>query len=347
MSNPKISVVIPIYKTGSILEKTLKSIQRQSFVDFECLMVDDGGNDNRTTEICKRFQALDDRFKFFVKENEGIEKTRIFGVRHCISNLIIFSDHDDYYEENAFEILYKNWEETNADIVVANCYSQTFHRLKYRRLHTIIERNFTISKDVLLDQYFCNFFGINIFPVSTWGKLYRKKLFEEPLRTFGHNFFEDVVLNAQLFFRASKVRFIKDRVFTHVYGGLSSRFDVHTVITAHDDIYEFRQDLLHKAHVFEKYNHFLLIEYKNIIQQYILLMIENGYSYQRFEEVIVKIKSKKLYNDMIASPLVDRGVFIEKMIHDETYEVYDFAKKSYTFKMKLKKKLKDLVRYVQ
>ncbi len=343
MSKPKISVVIPIYKTGKILRKTLASIQNQTFSDFECVLIDDGGHDQVTTQICKTISSKDNRFKLFEKNNEGIEKTRLFGVQNSEADLIAFCDHDDYYEQNAFEILYKNWEETNADIVVANFYSQMFHFLKWRKLDNELKKKVTVNKETLYADYYANFFGINIFPVSTWGKLYKKELFKKPLQCFGYNFFEDTVINAQLFIRASKVTFITDKIFTHVYGGLSSRFDVNTVIDAYDDIYKFRQNLLSEAGLFDKLNDFLLIEYKNVINQNIFLMIENNYSFDRFLDVIEKVKTKNIYKDMIASSKVSKQPFINLMISNNDEALYNLAKESFTPKMQMKKYLKKII----
>lgn len=347
MNHPLISVIIPVYRPGSLLKKTLESIKNQTFRDFECLLIDDGGKDQTTTRICRKFTDEDRRFKLFEKENEGIEKTRLYGVEVSSAGLIAFGDHDDYYEPQAFEILYRNWQQSNADVVVANCYSQRFHSIKWRTLNNVIKENVVLDQRDFYSNYYCNFFGINIFPVSTWGKLYDKKLFNEQLKSFGYNFFEDTVINAQLFFRASKVHFVTDKVFTHIYGGLSSRFNVNTVIDAYDDIYEFRNELLKKAGVFEKFGKYLLIEYKNVINQNILLMIENNYNSEQFLEVIEIIKTKKLYHDIVNSPQINRGDFIPLMVADNNKELYHIAKQSYTSTMRIKKQLKNFIHWIQ
>ena len=48
---PKISVIIPVYNTGNILVNTVNSVLKQSFTDFELLLIDDG-SDSKTAMIC-------------------------------------------------------------------------------------------------------------------------------------------------------------------------------------------------------------------------------------------------------------------------------------------------------
>ena len=57
---PVVSVIIPVYNAEHYLERCLESIQRQSFRDFELILVDDGSAD-RSPEICREYQARDSR----------------------------------------------------------------------------------------------------------------------------------------------------------------------------------------------------------------------------------------------------------------------------------------------
>lgn len=239
----KISVIVPIYKTGKILNKTLTCIRNQSFIEFECLLVDDGSNHMETRLICEKFVSKDSRFKYFTKTNEGIEKTRLYGVLKSETSLLMFCDHDDYYEKNALELLYNNYLKSKADIIVANCYAQKFRSFLFPQN----KNNFGIKKQYIADHndfitnYYLNFFGIHSFSVSTGGKLYKKELFEKPFLLFNINILEDIVINIQLFERAKNIHFIENYIYTYVYGGISSVFDVNSAIDGYAKIYNFRK----------------------------------------------------------------------------------------------------------
>lgn len=66
-----ISVFIPVYNGEKYLERTLQSIQQQTYANFEILLVDDSSTDG-SLEILNQFAEKDARFKVFIKENGGI-----------------------------------------------------------------------------------------------------------------------------------------------------------------------------------------------------------------------------------------------------------------------------------
>ena len=68
---PKVSVFMPAYNCEDFIEEAIISVLNQSFSDFELLITDDGGTDS-THEIVKKYEQLDNRIKFYPKENGGI-----------------------------------------------------------------------------------------------------------------------------------------------------------------------------------------------------------------------------------------------------------------------------------
>jgi glycosyltransferase involved in cell wall biosynthesis len=60
--NPIISIIIPVYKAESYLQRYLDSVIAQTFTDYECILVDDGSPDN-CPSICDEYAAKDTRFK--------------------------------------------------------------------------------------------------------------------------------------------------------------------------------------------------------------------------------------------------------------------------------------------
>lgn len=331
----KLSVIIPMYKTGSIIKKTIKSIENQSFEDFECLMIDDGSNDPSLAEFCQQLERKDQRFLYIYKNNEGIEKTRIFGVKQSTTNLLIFCDHDDYYASYAFETLYQAYLRSGADVVAGNVYSQRLRFVPFRQGHDLfIAQETVVERSEFITNYYKNFFGINVFHVSTWGKLYSKHLFQEELKCFGYNFFEDTVLNVQIFSRVNKVHFIKEFLYTHIYGGLSSRFDVSSVLNGYIDIYNFRNDLLKATGMYYKLNKYLLIEFVNVVNQNAFLMVENGFKREEFIAMMITIDHSDIFNDCINSD-IKKGELFELVATGDYNKLYNHLLKDYTFKKRL------------
>ena len=337
---PKISIIVPVYNTGKILKKTLSSIKKQTFKEFECIIVDDGSTDQNTIILCNNFVASDSRFRYISKINEGIEKTRIFGVTQALSDLLVFCDHDDFYEPEALHVLYNAFLNSNAEIVVANCWQRRFYNFKVgqKLIEPCVNEELILDSSTFIPKYFINFFGVNKFPVSTWGKLYKKKLFSENVNCFGVNFIEDIILNVQIFERANIIHFIPHGVYTHIYGGLSSTFNFVTVIDGYDKIYTFRKNYLDKCNLQHTP---LLIEFKNVINQNIDLLIDSNVDKEEFVEKMKHIVSKGIFKELSNNLNKVNDSEYLNLLNAENYEIlYSFANS----KNNLKRKIKHLVK---
>jgi len=110
----KVTIVMATYNRAHFIIETLQSIQNQTFTDWECLIVDDGGTDN-TKEVIDPILEADNRFKYFKRsENykKGLPGCRNYGIDVAKGDFIIFFDDDDVvHPENlkmCLEILKKN-----------------------------------------------------------------------------------------------------------------------------------------------------------------------------------------------------------------------------------------------
>lgn len=91
-SNPKVTVIIPTYNRGHLIQEAIKSVLSQK-APFEIVIVDDGSTDN-TAEIVHSFQ--DNRIRYLtLKEKGGAQIARNVGIMEAKSELIAFLDSDD------------------------------------------------------------------------------------------------------------------------------------------------------------------------------------------------------------------------------------------------------------
>lgn len=95
----KVSIIIPLYNTSSYIEKTLMSIIRQSFTDFEILVVDDGSTDNSCI-IVEKVKLINDRIKLLKQKNSGVSSARNLGIENAKGEYIAFIDSDDIWDSN-------------------------------------------------------------------------------------------------------------------------------------------------------------------------------------------------------------------------------------------------------
>ena len=90
ISTPKISIIIPAYNVENYIAKCLFSIIKQSFKDFEILIVDDGATD-RTNEIIKIFSKFDNRIKLIEQKNQGAGTAKNNALNQAIGKYIILT----------------------------------------------------------------------------------------------------------------------------------------------------------------------------------------------------------------------------------------------------------------
>lgn len=104
MKAPLISVVVPVYKTEAVLSRCIESILRQSYSDFELLLIDDGSPD-RSGEVCEEYAMTDVRIHVFHQQNSGVSVARNRGVKEAIGEYILFIDSDDWIAPDFFSTL--------------------------------------------------------------------------------------------------------------------------------------------------------------------------------------------------------------------------------------------------
>lgn len=105
-SNPKISIIIPVYCVEAYLRRCLDSVLAQSYTDWECILVDDGSTDN-SGAICDDFSRKDSRFRVIHKSNEGVSSARNVGLGVAMGEWIVFVDSDDTIESNMLQDIHK------------------------------------------------------------------------------------------------------------------------------------------------------------------------------------------------------------------------------------------------
>ena len=77
---PEISVIVPVYNVQEYVGECIESILRQSFTDFELILVDDGSTDS-CGDICGSYSRLDHRIRVIHKQNGGLSNARNTGMK--------------------------------------------------------------------------------------------------------------------------------------------------------------------------------------------------------------------------------------------------------------------------
>lgn len=139
------SIISPVYNTEKYLDKFIKSVINQTYIDFELILVDDGSTD-KSFDICKYYANIDRRVKIFQQNNTGAGGARNFGISKATGKYILFWDSDDWVASNALEILNNELSQKDVDMLIYN-----FCEVKYDKNEQEINR-----KSNLLNNYNCN-----------------------------------------------------------------------------------------------------------------------------------------------------------------------------------------------
>ncbi|PMQ00877.1 MAG: glycosyl transferase [Dictyoglomus sp. NZ13-RE01] len=95
----KISIIIPTFNREKLLPRAIESVRRQTYKDWELLIVDDRSNDN-TESLVKKYISLDDRIRYLKNERKkGPAGARNFGILNSKGEYIAFLDSDDEWSE--------------------------------------------------------------------------------------------------------------------------------------------------------------------------------------------------------------------------------------------------------
>ena len=200
--NDLISVIIPIYNVENYLERCFESIDKQTYKNFEVILVCDKSSDN-STELCRKYAEKKDNVKFFFRENErGVSSARNFGIEQISpeSKFTAFVDADDWLDPDYLLILHKNIVEYDADISFCKWKSHKKRGKDFKKIRPNIEIR---DKHSTLSSIFYTYLGGTL-----WQKLFKTEIIKTLQFNTNLSYAED------LFFSYEYIQKIKFAVFT-------------------------------------------------------------------------------------------------------------------------------------
>lgn len=194
--NPKISIIVPVYNVENYLNYCVDSLLRQTYKDFEILLIDDGSKDN-SGKLCDEFKEKDQRISVYHKQNGGLSDARNFGIEHSKGDFFLFIDSDDALHPDFCKVLIELQSKYNADIVSTGIIRfDNFEKIKefdnsvYTSNEKIIRETDILKKYFVPDQNYYIEHGLCM-------KLYKKELFKE-LRFSVGRLHEDLYITHKL-----------------------------------------------------------------------------------------------------------------------------------------------------
>ena len=241
---PKISFIVPVYNTGLYIKKCLDSIINQTFKEkIEIILINDGSTDN-SDELIKEYIEKNnskDIIKYYTKENEGIAKTRNFGIDKANGKYIFFVDSDDYIDKETIKKL-KPYIDNNIDMV----------KFKLQRIdqnNNILEKvDGSVFAEISGEEAFNKLYSEDVLLDSPCVYVIKRNLFTKNNFKFNRTYHEDFGLIPLIILKAKSFVSIPDYLYYYVQGENS--------ITRNDDynktIKKFEDALYHYDNAIEK-----------------------------------------------------------------------------------------------
>jgi glycosyltransferase involved in cell wall biosynthesis len=120
---PLVSIIIPTYNRAHLIGETLDSVVTQTYLNWECIIVDDGSSDN-TDEVIKEYTKKDTRFKYYHRPKEhlsGGNGARNYGFKMSKGEYVNFLDSDDLFSENKIDDQVKLINKARFGVVTNKC----------------------------------------------------------------------------------------------------------------------------------------------------------------------------------------------------------------------------------
>lgn len=203
MKEIKISVIMPVYRVESYVERAIKSILKQTLTEFEFLIVDDGSPD-RSGEICDRYAETDSRIRVLHTENRGAPEARNTAIDLARGEYLYFMDSDDWAEPDMLEEMYRLAEQYRAELVIAGFYIDTYYGDgEYRTDDFVPETAVYLTKDEFRRNS-CRLFDKNML-YTPWNKLYRRSYIESYGLRFPKTLWDDFPFNLSVIAQVERV----------------------------------------------------------------------------------------------------------------------------------------------
>lgn len=179
MTNPMISVIVPVYDVSTYLEDFFLCMRRQIFRNYEIIVWDDGSTDDSVT-ICNQIAQADARIRVFHGSNMGVAIARKSAIGKARGEYIVFADPDDILDPAYLQAMFDIVQAGSLDFVASQCYEETDPKISRDFSMNGPDASLRISGLECAEKILNRDFDASDYPIRAelWGKIYRRTLFD-------------------------------------------------------------------------------------------------------------------------------------------------------------------------
>ena len=304
MIEEKVSIILPVYNSEKFIAKTIDSVLNQNYNNYELIIIDDGSTDD-STNICEQYAKNNEKIKFFKRTNNGVSKTRNFGLDKASGTYIMFIDSDDLYESNSIKTMVANIESKEVDLVSCSYSNFDLSNNKFLIEDTLVTSKFNEYLEKTQKNYLFN---------QIWNKIYKSDIIKANKIFFDDSISiaEDLKFNIEYIKRCNSFCHINEVLYNYriTSSGLGFRY--------RNDANEIKIELL-----------------KMLEEEYSKNKIDKKYIFFSYLKQYIAYFSNIVDNRNKLSKK-DKKIFIKRIIKSYEYkEVMKEIKKYNNFKLKI------------
>lgn len=210
--NSLVSIIVPVYNAEDYINDTIQSVLKQTYINIELIIVDDGSSDN-SLNVAQLYQEKDTRVKVYSQSNSGVSVARNKGISLAEGDYILFLDSDDFIEENSIEVLLKTRQRQD-ELIVFGYYTHQPNG------QVIIKPNNQNDIELNLQELSHSFWdyyeiGVTNSPVN---KLYEANIIKDNNLFFPDDIRmgEDLIFNLTYFTKINTLRIINKTLYHYI-----------------------------------------------------------------------------------------------------------------------------------
>ena len=174
-----VSIIVTSYNKAPYLEQAVKSVLAQTYSNIECIIVDDGSNDN-TEQIAQELIIKYPQIQYYVKQNGGISSARNFGNTKAKGEWIQFLDADDWIHEDKIRFQLECLQNVEQEVFAYADYERVYVDKSNQITKRISHQVGKLSKEELINRLLIcpDFLANSPFPLLQQAMLFKKTIFD-------------------------------------------------------------------------------------------------------------------------------------------------------------------------
>lgn len=332
MSNPKVSIIIPVYNVEKYIKRCLESVVNQTYSNIEIIIINDESTDN-SLSICKEYERNDNRIIIYSQKNGGLSSARNLGINKASGEYICFVDSDDWIEKDyiqfGIDILLKN----DVNLVVLGYYNST------EKEDLVTTKGWLNKEEEIFYKYDALKLLIEDLAIKShaWDKIYNRKLFDDIKFPEGKNY-EDIFIMHKIFEKCDKIAISKQPKYHYFIrdNSIARNYKIKNIMDYFEAEFE-RKKFLED----NRYSDLLKIQNTKLME---LLLSYYPKIYSDKSEKTRNLNKFHEYKKIIEKDFKDNSVFFDEKKYKIMFKIYKISKLLYRLVyplgIKLEKNLK-------